>query len=827
MGSEDIDEEIIELLDQHNSTGKYETNNYQWNALHICIFNKREDTALKLIERPGFKKHLDVRGGEDNSTPLMLSVKYNLPKVFKKLIKYGAKLGHTDKDGNNEWHYLGLGSEDIDEEIIELLDKHNSTGKYETNNYQWNALHIAIINKNIDTALKLIEHPVFKEHLDVPGGEDNSTPLMLSVKYNLPKVFEKLIEYGATLGTNKEGSNEWHYLGFGSEDKDEEIIKLLDQHNSTGKYETNNYQWNALHIAIINKNIDTALKLIEHPGFKEHLDVPGGEDNSTPLMLSVKYNLPKVFKKLIEYGATRGLTDKGGNNEWHYLGFGSEDKDKEIIQLLDDNCKTGKYETNNYQWNALHECIRNKHEDTALNLLKHGFAKHVNTSGGEDNSTPLMLSVKYNLPKVFKKLIEYGATLGTNKDGSNEWHYLGFGSEDKDEEIIKLLDQHNSTGKYETNNYQWNALHVCIFNKREDTALNLLKHGFAKHVNTSGGEDNSTPLMLAVESNLPKLTKTLIKKYSALVNCIDSNYSNTWHYLGQGNEDKYSTIIDLLDKHNSIGKYLKNYSEEMPIHVISCNGFPQTTQKLISLDKSLIDELAKNETPAMIAVKNNHFDVLKVLIENGTDTNIDIDHLLQLAIKENQKSMQMLILSYIDYTKTTSWQKVAIVEIINEAKVDISFKIKFLSNMYNTAYCEEITKHFGYLVVPIEHVKASISNIYYLVTDFVSNLNDNKCPPDIINLIIAYYACGNKDNYLKVINRVNSLYDKQLTLKKKEKSEVKVGAALVEDYYDKDCGGYCINIGVNKKPPVIGAEEMPPIIGAEEMPLITDILFTA
>lgn len=333
-----------------------------------------------------FAKYKELINSKDDlrMTPLMCAITAGHKPVCEILIKAGADLLATDKEGSNAMHIAVNWEKN---EILQMLVVHkvlinskDNSGTtplmlairkghqpscevlvkagadlLATDSYGLNAMHIAVYFAQNE----IVQMLAVQNQLINSKNKIGRTPLMIAGEMGYMHICETLMQAGSDLfAIDNEGCNIMHVAANNGKIEVLQMFvtqqKLINSRNKKGEtplmlaaeaghksacevlmkagadpIATDNDGQNVIHKVVKFKKIEI-VKMFA--AYKELLNSKEGDDGETPLMLAV--NSKQCFDVLIKAGADIFATDNDGQNVLHHA---SREGKNEIVQMFSNN----------------------------------------------------------------------------------------------------------------------------------------------------------------------------------------------------------------------------------------------------------------------------------------------------------------------------------------------------------------------------------------------------------------------------------------------------------------------------------------------------------
>ncbi|MEW5674783.1 ankyrin repeat domain-containing protein [Flavobacterium enshiense] len=373
-----------------------------WTLLMLAIFENEIEIAQLLIKN---KADINAKNAVGH-TALFLACAHNYEKEAKLLLEHNAKVTDTGKDPDGMSALQWALTYDLNDVAEELIERGADVNTYAS-----------------DIDRTILMEAFFSDSIQ-------------------PQVIHKIIDAGADL-TIKTKDKETALM-FACTDNDIIAVKKILAANTDINAESKNGQ-TALCYAARNKTQDTVLlELLVAKGAKINTNTIYGRN---ALIEAVSSGSIEKVKFLVEKGALVNKKSEGFGgvsplSEAVY--WATHGKADEIVQYLIENKADVNIKRDNRESSLLVAIQSDEKYETVKLLIEKG-AK-VNDSDDE-NTTPLMKAVKYNLYKITKLLLENDAKTNiTDVYGKNILHHAKETAERTgDDSILKLIQ--SSTNK--------------------------------------------------------------------------------------------------------------------------------------------------------------------------------------------------------------------------------------------------------------------------------------------------------------------------------------------------------------------------------------------
>ena len=330
-----------------------------------------------------------------------------------------------------------------------------------------------------------------------------------------------------------------------------------------------------------------------------------------------------------------------------------------------------------------------------------------------DGTTPLVLAIEENKPKIVELLIKEGkANIYGVYAKETEKYPIYCAVKNKNLNMIKILLDNNFDLKRESY-----ILSYAIENSDENIVKYLVENGADMY------SYEITALYQAVLNLNPKLVEYFLDKGASIEKA--------------GGTDVYGNIMMA-----AAGSKFNNSNDKSPVDLTllekSAENSAKITEMLIGkADKNIINDSLEGKTPLIIAVGNSYIDTAKILIENGANINaVDIEGWSALSYVVNNGDIEIAKLLLENKAKIKGELLLAIKSPIAESRIDM---IKLLiDNKANINYSDD--DGFTPLNIAIESGDMELTK--FLITN---GANVNSLMQDGVSLIGYAIAQNNMD----------------------------------------------------------------------------------
>lgn len=330
-----------------------------------------------------------------------------------------------------------------------------------------------------------------------------------------------------------------------------------------------------------------------------------------------------------------------------------------------------------------------------------------------DGTTPLVLAIEENKPKIVELLIKEGkANIYGVYAKETEKYPIYCAIKNKNLNMIKILLNNNFDLKRESY-----ILSYAIENSDENIVKYLVENGADMY------SYEITALYQAVLNLNPKLVEYFLDKGASIEKA--------------GRTDVYGNIMMA-----AAGSKFNNSNDKSPVDLEALEKSAENSAKITEMligkaDKNIINDSLEGKTPLIIAVGNSYIDTAKILIENGANINaVDFEGWSALSYVVNNGDIEIAKLLLENKAKIKGELLLAIKSPIAESRIDM---IKLLiDNKANINYSDD--DGFTPLNIAIESGDMELTK--FLITN---GANVNSLMQDGVSLIGYAIAQNNMD----------------------------------------------------------------------------------
>lgn len=460
------------------------------------------------------------------------------------------------------------------------------------------ALHRAILSRNLQVFRALIEHS--RTSLEIRNS-DGATALALALKCSKgkePDTFATvLVEKGASVDATNPMTGDT-LLHFCCKERNEAAGIFLTSHGAKVN-SCNNRGETALHLAAFNGLANLVLELLKH----------GANCN---LMTSASFDSSSCNSSLSSLS--------NNTSSWNNL---SSPFDCEI----DDE-----YLSSVYNQTPLHLAILARHEEVIRTLIKFKpstssndltcsvICPNLNLKNSRQQ-TPLSLALSLGLHSVAQMLIDEGANINsTNFDGLTLLHEAIIAGDEKS--ALFLLNYGSDTNvKTPTGE---SPLQLAVKHK----LCSVVRELCAKGAEVDTVDEEGTPLLWTALESLDEDVASVLVQYQCDTNCWGPGPGGCWQTLlhkalDENNEDIACFLIRSSCDVNSPRRPSPSgegdeeaFDGQTPLHLACTWGLERVVEALIEHGADLNVQDAEGKTPIQVAIVNQNFNVINLLLSH-------------------------------------------------------------------------------------------------------------------------------------------------------------------------------------------------------------------
>lgn len=442
-------------------------------------------------------------------------------------------------------------------------------------------LYQAIKHNNIKAVKFFIENNANVEIATFDG----TTPLVLAIEENKPKIVELLIKEGkANIYGVYAKETEKYPIYCAVKNKNLNMIKILLNNNFDLKRESY-----ILSYAIENSDENIVKYLVENGADMYSYEI-------TALYQAVLNLNPKLVEYFLDKGASiekAGRTDVYGNIMMAAAGSkfnNSNDKSPVDLTLLEKSAENSA---------KIMQMIIDKVDKKLINDSLEG-------------KTPLIIAVGNSYIDTTKILIENGANI--NEVDFEGWSALSYAVNNGDIEIAKLLLENKAKIKDE--------LLIAIKSPIVESSINMMKLLIDNKANINYTDENGfNPLNMAIESGDMELTKFLITNGANVNSLMQDGVSLIGYAIAQNNMD----LLQILIENGANVNYTNGDSwADTPLKTASRLGLDNVVRILLTRNADINAVDMNGNTALHTAALNSQLSIVKLLLEKNP--NLDIQN---------------------------------------------------------------------------------------------------------------------------------------------------------------------------------------------------------
>ena len=550
---------------------------------------------------------------DQGHNPLQIASFLNFSNIFLYLLTFGADPNKKDENNQNTWHILAYRGHPIlsgllinyiryqkKMEIIKLIDKEKENSGFS---------NLDFVKGKLSRAVRLNEENIekFKNFQEKIQDKNEQTPFHLAAMSKFP-LCHKLI---------------YQILDFDFFKLDDSWKNFLDLFLELQRLETKAERMNQdprkclrLERELISllgenfiKELDEYYKEMKRNLMRELINMQDNNGDSI-LHISEFHGDFKIVSRLVFYGGNKHLKNKLGELPVDLA------KDNFVRKELTDLNKAAK-------------ASDEKNIDELIN-----FGEDINEKISIFWQAPIhkvIESKKKNKYEVLIKMLDLGSD--PNIRDSNGWTALHYACQLGDFESVKILKEKGAIIDAYSNNKR-TPLHLASIQGYYEIVQFLLESGSDQDFQDELG---CTPLHLASKKGHVKCIEILLAADADLY-CLDFRSWNILHYASFHGCKKAVRFIAKYDADYDRLQKMRNSQNKLPIEIAhdpsvkpyfdtlfhaAKEGNLDLTTKLLN-EKEDINEQTQflQNTPLHLAVINNHYLEVKLLIKEGCDPNI-------------------------------------------------------------------------------------------------------------------------------------------------------------------------------------------------------------
>jgi len=575
-------------------------------CLLCCSIYFNTDIAKLFIEHGA-----DVNKKDDALSPLFLSITLDKLEITKLLIEHGADVNTKDRIGRTTIYAAISSKKPI--EILNFLIEYGADVNAKTENNMTALLKAIISQAPVEVIKLLIEHGA---DVNVQIG-DYATALLKAIIFQAPtEVIRLLVDNGADVNAKTKDNLTILFMAIQLQ-APIEVIKLLVEHGAEVNAKIGD-NGTVLFMAIQLQAPTEVIKLlVEHSA-----DVNAKIGDTVTVFLSaIMFQAPtEVIKLLVKHGAD--VNAKIGDNVTILFMAVISQAPIEVIKLLvengaDVNAKIGDNVT--VLLTVLLAAIMFQAPTKVIKLLvEHGA--DVNAKIG-DNGTALLAAIMFQAPiEVIKLLVEHGADVNANygdNDKDKAWTIYTFTMLiNAQADVLKLFEKHNKYTKPENISMLKNLI-LEIFEEENEFMLPTDKPEIRDEI------VSTKQVMRESKKKLRDLKKNPIENNTNINNDsfrkIQEISNRMEMIINSFIQQFYEVIDDLNDKLQDMWDLIAiNFKNIIPTPL-------NMLKNALSYGIGINDDF-NGKHLLSIAFKHQDKKMIKYLIDNGADVNIDLEN---------------------------------------------------------------------------------------------------------------------------------------------------------------------------------------------------------
>ncbi|PAA54585.1 hypothetical protein BOX15_Mlig005281g1, partial [Macrostomum lignano] len=597
-------------------------------ALHEAVARGHPAVVETLL---GFGAQVDVKGGEDEDTPLHLAARTSGgERCAEMLLKSGANVNKANRLGQTPLHTAAKGG-NVDMLLALLAEAGDPTRVCQQGN---SPLHLAARHCRYPVAKAIIEHvESTKSHHDAVhlvnlGNKEGETALHYAAELSKDKaggdfddtdLVKLLLRYEGDISvpTKFTAETPLHYCArSGNEDILLEIVKFLDHRVQLVVNRQSSNGWSPLLIAS-----DCGREGIVQILLKKHARVDVFDTKGfAALHLAAKNNHANVVRSLLRMNAFVNAKSKECYTPLH---LAAQEGHNEVVKLLLKQDGVEVDARTLHSKTPLHLAAQRGHKEVCETLVDHNADTKATDNNGQ---TPLHLAAEHDKSHVVKMFLRKKdiVTLASAKGMTCAHIAASKGSISVINELLRSNRSLLCTGKIKTNGCT--ALHLAAQEGHEKVVRLLVEAG------ASPSEENSeglTPLHLAAQSGHSKVLQALKEKVDLRIASKKSGLTPLHIAAHAGKQEFVQEILtkvpanlaSLKPKDHSLVKEMVADYGFTPLHLASQSGHESLVRYLLNSTGVKVDSatIKHGMIPLHLAAQNGQTNVASLLLSRGTN----------------------------------------------------------------------------------------------------------------------------------------------------------------------------------------------------------------
>ena len=501
---------------------------------------------------------------------LFVGGKSNLNKMAENYEVYDAEI--YDKR---------FGDKIIKELVLNYGRDINQTGENDIG-----GLYQAVKNNNIKAVKFFIEN---NANIEIASA-DETTPLILAIEENKPRIVELLIKEGKANVYGVYAENiEKYPIYCAVKNKNLNMIKILLNNNFDLKREPY-----ILSYAIENSDENIVKYLVEKGADINYKN----EENETTILYDAVLSLNP---KLVEFFLNKGASIEDASESSFIYG--------NIIMAA-----AGSKFNNNFDKFPVDLILLEKSAENSAKIIDIIIGKTDKNLINEslDGKTPLIIAVGNSYLETAKKLIENGANV--NAVDNEGWSALSYAVNNGDIEIAKILLENNAKINGE--------LLLAINSPIAESRIDMMKLLIENKADINYTDENGlSPLSIAIENGDIEATKFLITNKANLNILTSDGISLIGYAISQNNMDLLQILIENGADINYSGG---DYQLATPLMTASRLGLDNVVRILLTRNVNINAVDINGNTALHTSAGNSQLSVIKLLLEKNP--NLDIQN---------------------------------------------------------------------------------------------------------------------------------------------------------------------------------------------------------